>query len=149
MSNVIKKSLIDFTDANVISSLKEVKTIPELLEMIKGYGDKTAICDGKEYSFKELEKRIGELRFALKKAGVKKGDAVGILLPNSFDFAASAFAAMSYGAIAVLFPYHLDEKSIFGCSLKYDLSAVLRWSADENKTAFMENNNPKVSRGLL
>jgi len=144
MENVKGKSLLDYTSSDVISSLKEIETISELMNLIKNYGEKTAISDVNEYSFSNLDKKVGELRYALKNAKIAKGDTVGVLFQNSFDFVASALAIMSYGSIAVLLPYHLDEKTLFGCSLKYALKAVMRLKSTEEKTAFMEQNNQNV-----
>ena len=142
---IVKENLfVSTTDKTVFDNLKEIDTIPQLLELIKAYGDKTAVVDGKEYSFNDLDKRIGQIRCTLKGAGVKQGDAVGVLFPNSFEFAANALAVMSYGAIAVLFPYQLDDKTIFGCSMKFALAAILHEGAAADKVAFTAEKNPAV-----
>ena len=142
---IVKENLFVNSTAKVVfDKLKEVDTIPLFLEFIKVYSDKTAIVDGKEYTFSDLDKRIGQIRAALKENGVKQGDAVGVLFPNSFEFTASSLAVMSYGAIAVLFPYQLDDKSIFGCSMKYALTAILYEGSASNKVAFTAEKNPAV-----
>ena len=138
------KNLLDFTPKNVIDSLKVTSTIPEFMELIKTYGDEVAIVDGENYSFNHLCTRVGALRLALRNAGVKKGDAVGVLFENSYEFVVCALGVMSYGAIAVLLPYHLDDKTIFGCSMKYALSAILTAEASAEKVEFAKNSNPNV-----
>lgn len=144
MPAITENLFVNYTTDNVFTDLKEVETIPALLDLIKSYGDKTAIIDGSEYTFAQLDERIGQLRAAMKANGVVKGDAVGVLFPNSFEFAAAALAAMSYGAIAVLFPFQLDDKTIFGCSMKYALKAILHGEAAAEKIAFTAEKNPAV-----
>jgi phosphoserine/homoserine phosphotransferase len=67
---------------------------------------------------------LDELLLTLKEKGVKKGDSVGVFYPNSFDYAAAALGVMSYGAIAVLLPFSLDEKTVFGCTMKYRIGIL-------------------------
>ena len=145
MSTKITENLfLKYTDDS-LSSLPQVKTITELMSFIGKYGEKTAIIDdGREYSFADLDRRAGRLRLGLKNAGVNKGDAVGVLFANSFEFAAAALAVMSYGATAVLFPYQLDGMAIFGCSLKYSLAAVLYGEGSEEKVALAAEKTPSV-----
>jgi len=139
------KTLFDFTPEEVVNGLKITKTIPEMLELVSEYGDRTAIVDGEEYTFCRMEKRIGAIRNALHKAGVKQGDAVGVLFENSYEWVVCALATMSYGAIAVLLPYHLDDKTIFGCSMKYSFSAILTGEVSSEKVEFTKNGNQKTA----
>ncbi len=136
--------LIESSDKAALAALKDISTIPQLLKLMEEYGDRSAIIDGDTYSFNQLLTRAGEIRGALKSKGIEKGDAVGILFVNSFEFAAAALGVMSYGSIAVLLPYQLDDKTIFGCSLKFGLKAILRDSIGSEKTAFTEANNLAV-----
>ena len=46
---------------------------------------------------------------------------------------------MAYGAVATLLPFQLDEKAIYGCSLKYNLKAVFYDPAFEEKVSFAKN----------
>lgn len=132
---VSENPFVQSTDPEVFTRLPEVRTISELCRQISEYGAIPAIIHGKTYCFSDLDKRMGQFRFALQAAGIQRGAAVGILFPNSFDFAAAALAVMSYGAIAVLFPPQLEEKAICGICLKYHLAAILHAPGLESKTA--------------
>jgi len=71
-------------------------------QIAQQHPEKPAIISGKQViSYAELLDRIDGLSAALAESGVKKGDAVGVLLPNSVDFVASILAIMACRAIAV------------------------------------------------
>lgn len=144
MDNINGKSLLEFTSQEDMDALERVNTIPQLMKLIEAYEDRTAIVDGEEYTFSQLLQRAGEIRAALNNAGVSAGDAVGVLYPNSFEFAAAALGVMSYGAIAVLLPFHLDEKTLFGCSMKFGLKALLHGNEAAEKLAVTSKMNQNV-----
>jgi acyl-CoA synthetase (AMP-forming)/AMP-acid ligase II len=57
------------------------------------YADKIAVvCEERQVTFAEINVRSNRLARALIKAGVKKGDRVGVLLPNCAEFIESDFA---------------------------------------------------------
>lgn len=144
MDNINGKSLLEFTSQEDMDALERVNTIPQLMKLIEAYEDRTAIVDSEEYTFSRLLQRAGEIRAALNNAGVSSGDAVGVLYPNSFEFAAAALGVMSYGAIAVLLPFHLDEKTLFGCSMKFGLKALLHGNEAAEKLAVTSKMNQNV-----
>lgn len=152
MDSIRGRSLLEFTCKEDMDALERVNTIPELMKLIKAYGDRTAIVDGEEYTFDQLLRRAGEIRAALESADVNAGDAVGVLYPNSFEFAAAALGVMSYGAVAVLLPFHLDEKTLFGCSMKFGLKALLHGGEAAEKlalTAKMNQNLKFIDSGSI
>ncbi len=51
-------------------------------------------------SFKELDDMVDRMATALDKIGVKKGDVVGMLLPNSIQYVVTYYAAVRIGAVA-------------------------------------------------
>jgi len=51
-------------------------------------------------SFRELDERVDRFATALDRMGVKKGDVVAILLPNSFQYLIAYYALARLGAIA-------------------------------------------------
>ena len=62
--------------------------------------DKVAlICDGKRYTYAELDARIAQLASVLRRRGVKHGDRVALFLDNSFEMAVCVFAALQIGAV--------------------------------------------------
>jgi long-chain acyl-CoA synthetase len=67
------------------------------------FGDREAVVDGEvRLRYREFERRVNNLAASLRSQGVKKGDRVAILMPNSWEFAVSYFGILRLGAIAVL-----------------------------------------------
>ena len=144
---IIKENLfVGSTAATVFTDLPAISDISSLLSFTsEKYADKTAIVDGKNYTYSELASRAGQYRSALKAAGVPRGGAVGICFPNSFEFAAAALGAMSYGAIAVMIPFALDGKTVFGCSMKYGFNALIYDASAVEKVKFTAEMNKNVA----
>ncbi len=55
---------------------------------------------GSFMSYRELDDKIDRMATALHKLGVKKGDVVSMLLPNSFQYVVCYYAITSIGAVA-------------------------------------------------
>ncbi len=63
--------------------------------------DKDAIrCGSQKLTWQELDRQTDSLAAALQELGVKPGDRVGVLLPNSIAFLVSYWAAIKAGAVA-------------------------------------------------
>ncbi|MBN1945283.1 MAG: AMP-binding protein [Bradymonadales bacterium] len=77
-------------------------TLGEMLDQsAKKYGDKKAIWFLETFmSFAELKGHVDRFATALHQLGVKKGDVVAILLPNSFQYVISYYALARLGAVA-------------------------------------------------
>ena len=74
----------------------------------KLYGDKTAIVDAdRRFTYTEFQQRANQLGHALLSLGVKKGDRVCILSPNSHYFLESYYGVTQIGAILVPLNYRL------------------------------------------
>ena len=115
--------------------IKDDASVVEMWERCaKAYAELTAISDDEEYSFARLDDDVAHLRGALVGKGIKKGDRVGIILPNSYAFAKAFLATVTSGAVAVLLPPHLDEKAVYGLSMKFALSAVIYDDSTAEKT---------------
>jgi non-ribosomal peptide synthetase component F len=70
-----------------------MNTIPELLsETVAKHKNRIAIVEeGKKVSYLELQSMVNSLSSYLTSLGVKPGDRVAILLPNSIEFIARVF----------------------------------------------------------
>jgi long-chain acyl-CoA synthetase len=87
-----------------------------LRQVARQYPQKPAIIfKGKTISFPELEKEVLILANALKKHGIKKGDKIGIYLPNSPAYAVSYLACFCLGAVGVPLDYMLKEDELVSC----------------------------------
>jgi len=77
-------------------------TLGQMLEeAVKKYGNMNAIWFLDRYmTYNELWRNVTGLATALHKLGVKKGDVVAFLLPNSFQYVISFYACQLIGAVA-------------------------------------------------
>jgi len=68
----------------------------------EGRGGKTAVIyEGRSYTYAEIAARVNQAGNALRRTGVRPGDRVLIILPDSPEFVAAYFGAMKIGAVAV------------------------------------------------
>jgi fatty-acyl-CoA synthase len=107
------------------------------------YGDKTAIVDGaRRYTYGEYRERVNRLSHALLGLGVRSGDRVCMLSPNSHFFLESFYATSQIGVILVPLNYRLvasDHEYILNHAR---VKAVL---ADHEYTAVIDEIRPKLS----
>lgn len=83
--------------------VEETRTLPEILfETVERYPDRVALDFlGAQTTYSELERKIRQTARVLVQAGVRRGDRVGITLPNCPQHVISLYAIMTIGAIAV------------------------------------------------
>ncbi|TCN27931.1 AMP-binding enzyme [Mesobacillus foraminis] len=66
------------------------------------YGEKRAIiCEERVFTYKELNERVKRLAAGLKKLGIRKGDRVAYLAPNSVEMLEGFYGVFELGAIMV------------------------------------------------
>ena len=67
-----------------------------------GRGDHPAVeCEGSIWTYGDVHREVSIVARELRRLGVKKGDRVLLVLPDSVDFVAAFFGVVSIGAIAV------------------------------------------------
>src|SRR5206468_1260094 len=78
-------------------------TVPVLVRSAADtHGDAPlVIADGQVLSYRDADQRSRQLARGLLAKGVRKGDHVGILMPNSVDWAIAWFAVTRIGGVAV------------------------------------------------
>jgi len=65
--------------------------------------DKVAlVCDGRRWTYAELDRATNRLAQGLRARGVRRGDRVALCLPNSADAVLGIFAVMKAGAVFVM-----------------------------------------------
>ncbi|TYO96173.1 long-chain-fatty-acid--CoA ligase [Desulfallas thermosapovorans] len=81
----------------------EAKSLPEALDnSVKNYPNNVAIIFyGKKITYAELGQRVKRVASALHDMGLRKGDRVSLMLPNSPDFVTSYYAILTLGGIVV------------------------------------------------
>lgn len=135
-----------YTSPETFAKIVDYANVTEMWEhAVRTYADKSAVVDGKDYTYAELDAEVAAFRTVLKEAGVNAGDAVGILAPNSVGFVKAYLAINTLGAVAVLLPAHLDAMTVFGCSMKFGLKAIAYDTALDASVAFAREKNPAVA----
>lgn len=97
------------------------------------YSDKAFLTvDGCTLSYTGLDQRSARLAATLLGEGVGKGDHVGILMPNSIDWAVAWFATTRIGAVAVPINTFYKAKELAWAIHHADLRVILAWPAFRN-----------------
>lgn len=109
-------------------------TIPALVRSCAArFGDKPfLVADGQELSYIELDRRSSRLAMALLAEGIGKGDHIGILMPNSIEWALAWFATTRIGAVAVPLNTFYKASELAWTARHADLRAILAWPAFRN-----------------
>ncbi|MCV7354163.1 class I adenylate-forming enzyme family protein [Mycolicibacterium fluoranthenivorans] len=109
-------------------------TVPALVRSAAArFGDKPfLIADGCTLSYLDLDLRSTQLALSLLAHGIGKGDHVGILMPNSTDWALAWFATTRIGAVAVPLNTFYKAQELGWTTRHADLKAILAWSAFRN-----------------
>ena len=135
-----------YTTEETFEKIVDYSCVAEMWEhSASTYPDNIAIVDGREYTYSELDADVHSFRGVLSENGVKKGDVVGIYMPNSVEFAKAFLAITTYGASAVLLPPHLDAMTVFGCSMKFGLKAIVYLDALKDNLSILREKNPAVA----
>ncbi|WP_249870377.1 long-chain-fatty-acid--CoA ligase [Oceanobacillus saliphilus] len=80
---------------------------------IKYYPEKTAVIDGdKEFTYKEFGNRTDRLSAALLDAGIRQGDHVAVMLPNTHYMLECFYGICQLGAVMVPLNYRLTAKDL-------------------------------------
>ncbi len=134
-----------YTDETTWNKIVDYKNVGEMwTHSVQAYANEVALVDGAAVTYQQLDGQTRKMRAALQAQGIKAGDRVGVLIPNSVSFAKTFLAITTLGAVAVLLPPHLDAMTVFGCSLKFELKALVYSSLLQEKTAFAAEKNPKL-----
>ena len=129
-----------FTDDTTFNRIVDVTNIVEFLDMIHSYGASNAIgkTDGSIATYDELYSDVLKVCANLSSLGVARRTNVGLVCDNNYEFAVSALGIMAYGCVATLLPAHLDDKTLFGCSKKYDLTAMVYYDTLKDKMGLIQ-----------
>jgi long-chain acyl-CoA synthetase len=82
----------------------EPRSIPELLRQRAAAAPEKIFllseADGRQFTYREFEAVVGRVAGMLSEKGVRKGDVVSLLLPNSLEYVIAYFACWQLGALA-------------------------------------------------
>jgi long-chain acyl-CoA synthetase len=94
----------------------------------KRHPDKVAlIARDREMKFAEVEQAATRLAAHMQCEGVKQGDRVGLLLPNSLAFALSYYATQKMGAVTTVMDARLKGKELEGVLRDGDLGLLISY----------------------
>ena len=144
---IITKNYFEkYTDSETFSKLKIDKTIPLFLDKIEEqYKDLVAVGSSlKNVTYKELISDVKKTNQVLSNEQILVKSNVGAICNNNYDFVKTALGVMAYGAVATLLPVQLDEKTIFGCCMKYQLTCLFYEKAIAEKIEFAKKMAPMV-----
>lgn len=139
-----KEDFREFTDKETFEKIPEFYTVNELLEHSYSlYKNQPAIGkeDGSVATYGEFYLDVLKVCKYLNDNNVKKHTNVGLVSGNNYTFAVISVGIMVYGCVATLIPMHLDEKTMFGCSMKYQLSAMIFNDSLLEKAAIVQQMN--------
>ncbi len=105
----------------------EIRTIDALLlHMLNKYGDNKSITSGdKTVTNKEFYEEIALTRGFLQAQGIKKGDHVGIMLKNEYDFMRMYMAVVTMGCVAVLVPMQTPVTNVPNLCKGFDVKMLV------------------------
>lgn len=113
-----------YMDAETFDRIREMDSVAQMWAYcVSEYAQETAITDQKPYTYAELDEEVARMRTAF--ADLKKGDRVGILIPNSYLFVRTFLAVTTAGLTAVILPAGLDEKAVYGCCMKFGIKRLM------------------------
>lgn len=101
--------------------------VGEVLERTsRNYSGKVALISREgTLAYAELNERVTCLASHLLSEGLKQGDRVGLLLPNSLAFALAYYATQRIGAVTVVLDARLKGKELAGVLKDADLSLLI------------------------
>ncbi len=85
----------------ILSDVAESNPLNPATNFILKYMAGGALVIGGKLSYRKLDELVNRFATALYQIGVRKGDRIGLMLPNSPQFVITFFAAMRIGAIVV------------------------------------------------
>lgn len=116
----------------------------------KRFSDKTAVVfQGKEISFSQLRESVFRLANALQSYGVRKGDKVGIYLPNGLEYVYSYLACFSLGAVGVPLDYMLKADELISCLSHSETKAFIAKAKDDVALADVVKAVPSIKTVIL
>ena len=135
-----------YTDEKTFERIVEYDSISQMWKnCLNEFGNLNAVCyDGEHHTFSQIENDAAKFRSVLKKNGIEKGERLGLLCANSYDFVKAFIAITTSGNSAVIIPAHLDEMSIFGCSMKLGVKKIVAQDALEEKTNLAKSKGIQV-----
>ena len=126
-----------YTGEETFNRIKHYESMAQMWEECSAeFADSVAIVDKEtEYTYRQLARDVANYRTVLRDSGVKKGDTVALLIPNSYDFVKAYLAAVTLGCTAAVLPAFLDAAAVYGCCMMFRPTALVSTAATVAQTA--------------
>ncbi|MGN0452559.1 MAG: AMP-binding protein [Ruminococcus sp.] len=107
--------------------LKEIRTINGLLDhCLSEYAELEAVeSSDKKVNYKEFIDEIAKTRGFLSSLGLKKGDHLGIMLKNEYDFMRIYLASVTMGCVCVPIPMQTPPSNVLPLCKGFDISMLI------------------------
>lgn len=124
--NVTENHFLKYCSQEVMGRIVDYPSVAHMWqECVKMYGELIAVEDGAKYTYNQMDEDISLFRGILASKGVNKGDNIGIIAPNSYDFIKAYLAIQTLGCVAVIIPAHLTAEELLGCTRKFKLKVLV------------------------
>ena len=135
-----------YCDPEEFKRIIEKDTVVEMWrDVIAEFKDEIAIEDnGNQYTYAQLDSDMAEYRGALVSKGLKKGDRIGVFAKNSYDLVKMYLAGVTLGLVVAILPGHLDDKTVYGCSMMFGLKAICYALDMEDRLVVCKAMNPNL-----
>ncbi|MBI4529862.1 MAG: acyl--CoA ligase [Deltaproteobacteria bacterium] len=97
---------------------KTARLLPDKIALVSREG---------EMSFAAINEKATCIAGHLRREGIRSGDRVGLLLPNSLAFALSYYGTQRIGAVTVVLDARLKGKELYGVLLDADLRLLITY----------------------
>ena len=142
----MNKKFLAYTTPETFAQIVDYPNVTAMWEhSAAAYAEQTAIVDGQNYTYAQLDGDVAAFRTVLRENGAVPGSLVGILCPNSYGFVKAFLAAATSGMPAVLMPAHLDAMTVFGIAYQFGMKALVYDESLEEKLAVLKEKNPAVA----
>lgn len=132
-----------YTDPETFARIREKDSVAEIWrDAAAEFASVPAIVDGElTRTFAELDADAAGFRSLLP----AERQRVAILSPNSYDFVKAFLAVVTLGHTAVILPAQLDEKTVFGCCMKFGVKTLICHPALEAKLSVVRAMRPDIA----
>ncbi len=140
-----KDAFRKYTDPQTFDNIIDYKNLCAMWKhCAKEYSDKVAIIDaGRELTYAAIDTDISAYRSVIKASGAT--GRVGLYIKNSYEFVKAFLSTVTLGLTAVILPPQLDAGTVFGCSMKFGLSAVIYGDGLEDNLAVLRAKMPNIA----
>lgn len=145
MQSPTKEMFRKYCDPAQFDRIVDMESVSEMWEnSVKSYPDIIAVEDnGVTYTYAAVNDDVSRFRSLVKSDSDNK-PRVGIYCPNSYDFVRAYLSVTTLGYTAVILPPQLDNMTVFGCVMKFGISALIYHPSLKENLGILSAKRPDV-----